>query len=83
MKGESDLIGLMIEASSGKHAIDQTKELTTNILKDDDVPTNTNNVTENNIKQVEGKILKPGKYLLSGKSTSMKTLFIDLINGCD
>lgn len=64
MKGEPDLIGLMIEASSGKHAMDQTKELTTNILKDDDnVPVETSKV-----KTDEVKIVKPGKYLLSGET---------------
>jgi 3-isopropylmalate dehydratase small subunit len=67
-KGQVDLIGLMIEASSGKHTIDQTKELTTNILNEaeDDIPQ-----TE---KSADGKkpinevrhATKAGKYLLSG-----------------
>lgn len=65
MKGEADLIGLMIEASAGKHAIDQTKELTTNILKDDD--DQTDNIIKTNVKTEEvSKVAKPGKYLLSG-----------------
>jgi cytochrome P450 family 3 subfamily A len=64
MKGQVDLIGLMIEASSGKHAIDQTAELTTDILKEDDGHNENTAETKKPVKD-ESKPLKVGKYLLS------------------
>jgi len=65
MKGQTDLIGLMIEASAGKHTIDQTAELTTDILKEDEGQNETE--TKRAMKpQDENKMVKLGKYLLSG-----------------
>ncbi|XP_021967785.1 cytochrome P450 3A31 [Folsomia candida] len=81
MKGEADLIGLMIEASAGKHAIDQTKELTTNILKDDD--DQTDNIIKTNVKTEEvSKVAKPGKYLLSDEEI-MDNCILFLMAGFD
>lgn len=68
--GQTDLIGLMIEASAGKHVADQTSELITDILKEDDSPSQVVNSSEarKNTKLSENVTIKhkSQKYLLSG-----------------
>lgn len=71
-EGQSDLIGLMIDASAGKHAGDQTAELMTDIL-DDEVSHNANSASSDTKKALENVKHKTGKYLLSGLTLVVKT----------
>ncbi|CAL8096999.1 unnamed protein product [Orchesella dallaii] len=67
-EGQTDLIGLMIDASAGKHAADQTAELTTDILKEDDAQTNNNAESDKKVKGLLTDSLnkqKVLKYLLT------------------
>lgn len=77
--GQTDLIGLMIEASAGKHVADQTSELITDILREDDSPSQVVNEGRKHAKMSENVTSKhkSQKYLLSGNPASLSTKMIE------
>ncbi len=61
MAGKQDLLGLMMEAAAGHHSVDMKRELTTDILKEQEEE------DVEGVAKAKAVRLKPGKFLMTGQ----------------